>query len=263
MKDNQMFQNRKRPRRYKGRPGVSSGPNASDSTDMDPNTEESSGELPMEVVQEIAEAVMAEQAADAQASEHAAPANDLPLTESTSNRPPRDAQGPPVNRREQEQQQRREQEQQRREQEAQRRQQEQQRREQERLRREDENRRREQDRQRREAEDRARMPIDDLCRKAWDIYLAEVSEEGVELFPDNDARELARRSFRLAEIFLQEELRARRPPPPPPPVREPREPRESRGAGSGEGSEQAGSEAVAPEAVSSEEAAPAGEGSPE
>jgi hypothetical protein len=167
-----------------------------------------------------------------------------------------------VNRREQEQQQRREHDQQRREQEVQRRQQEQQRREQERLRREDENRRREHDRQRREAEDRARMPIDDLCRKAWDIYLAEVSEEGVELFPDNDARELARRSFRLAEIFLQEELRARRPPPPPPPVREPREPRESRGAGNGEG-DQAGGEAAAPETVSSEEAAPAGEGNSE
>ena len=71
------------------------------------------------------------------------------------------------------------------------------------------------------------MPMDDLCKLARDIYLAEVSEEGVELFPDNDARELARRSFRLAEIFLIEELRARRPPPPPP--REPRPPQGGNG----------------------------------
>ena len=224
MKDNPMFHNRKRPRRYKGRPGVSSGPN-SEATDMDPTTEES-GELPMEVVQDIAEAVMAEQTPDAPSGD-AADAPAATDAQPTAPRPPRDPQGPPPqNRREQEQPSRREQEQQRREQEALRRQQEQQRREQERLRREEETRRREQERQRREAEDRARMPIDDLCRKAWDIYLAEVSEEGVELFPDNDARELARRSFRLAEIFLQEELRARRPPPP---VREPREPRDNRG----------------------------------
>jgi hypothetical protein len=73
------------------------------------------------------------------------------------------------------------------------------------------------------------MPADDLCKKAWDIYLAEVSEEGVELFPDNDARELARRSFRLAEIFMQEEMRVRRPPPPPP--RDPRPPQNGNAGG--------------------------------
>jgi hypothetical protein len=83
------------------------------------------------------------------------------------------------------------------------------------------------------------MPVDELCKKAWDIYLAEVSEEGVELFPDNDARELARRSFRLAEIFLQEELRARRPPSPPP-AREYREYREPRNGGGGEGGQPEG-----------------------
>lgn len=43
-----------------------------------------------------------------------------------------------------------------------------------------------------------------VAKNAWKIYLAEVSEEGVALIGDNDARELARRCFRLSEIFLEE-----------------------------------------------------------
>lgn len=46
-----------------------------------------------------------------------------------------------------------------------------------------------------------------LARRAWKIFLAEVSEEGVVLINDQDARELTRRCFRLAEIFLEEEAR--------------------------------------------------------
>ncbi|MCX6876339.1 MAG: hypothetical protein NTW21_21400 [Verrucomicrobia bacterium] len=46
-----------------------------------------------------------------------------------------------------------------------------------------------------------------LARKAWKIFLAEVSEEGVALIGDQDARELARRCFRLAEIFIEEQTR--------------------------------------------------------
>jgi|GEM_PF-2596659 len=48
-------------------------------------------------------------------------------------------------------------------------------------------------------------PIDEeqLKKNAWKIFLAELSEEGVELFDDNSAGELARRSFRLAEVFLR------------------------------------------------------------
>ena len=46
-----------------------------------------------------------------------------------------------------------------------------------------------------------------LAKFAWKIYLAEVSEEGVALIHDNDAKELARRCFRLAEIFLDESFR--------------------------------------------------------
>ncbi len=120
--------------------------------------------------------------------------------------------------------QRREQEAARREQEAQRREADRQRREQERERREAERKERERrdqerrDQQRREQERRERerlqelrnLDIDSICGKAWDIYSAEVKEEGVELFPDNDARELAKRSFRLAEIFLLEEVRLRK-----------------------------------------------------
>ena len=50
---------------------------------------------------------------------------------------------------------------------------------------------------------------DHLAKNAWKIYLAEVSEEGVALVGDNDARELARRCFRLAEIFMDEQARRR------------------------------------------------------
>lgn len=46
-----------------------------------------------------------------------------------------------------------------------------------------------------------------VAKKAWKIYLAEVSEEGLALISDQDARELSRRSFRLAEVFLEEAAR--------------------------------------------------------
>lgn len=48
-----------------------------------------------------------------------------------------------------------------------------------------------------------------LAKHAWKIYLAEVSEEGVALIGDMDARDLAKRCFRLAEIFLEEQSRRR------------------------------------------------------
>jgi hypothetical protein len=230
MKDNSMHFSKKRPRRFKSRPGVAAPNTPSDSADMDPNADES-GDLNAEIVQEIAEAKMAEQDQSAGEAPASPEASASPADETSDPAlQPTPQQRPPQQTREQAAQQRREQDQQRREQENLRRQQEQQRRQEEQRRREDENRRRQQEQARREAEDRARMPMDDLCKKAWDIYLAEVSEEGVELFPDNDARELARRSFRLSEIFLLEELRVRRPSPPPQ-QREPRDPRQSGGDG--------------------------------
>jgi hypothetical protein len=48
---------------------------------------------------------------------------------------------------------------------------------------------------------------DKVAKNAWKIFLAEVSEEGVALIGDNDARELTRRCFRLAEIFMEEKDR--------------------------------------------------------
>lgn len=54
---------------------------------------------------------------------------------------------------------------------------------------------------------RRKVDPEKLAKNAWKIYLAEVSEEGVALIGDNDARELARRCFRLSEIFLEEEGR--------------------------------------------------------
>jgi hypothetical protein len=54
---------------------------------------------------------------------------------------------------------------------------------------------------------RRKVAPDKVAKNAWKIYLAEVSEEGVALIGDSDARELARRCFRLAEIFLEEEDR--------------------------------------------------------
>ena len=54
---------------------------------------------------------------------------------------------------------------------------------------------------------RPKLDPETLSNKAWKIYLAEVSEEGVALIGDQDARELARRCFRLAEIFIEEQAR--------------------------------------------------------
>jgi hypothetical protein len=48
-----------------------------------------------------------------------------------------------------------------------------------------------------------------IAKLAVKIYLAEVSEEGVALINDHDAKELSRRCFRLAEIFIEEEARQR------------------------------------------------------
>lgn len=56
---------------------------------------------------------------------------------------------------------------------------------------------------------RPQVNPEELVRKAWKIFLAEVSEEGVALISDQDARELSRRCFRLAEIFLDERGRRR------------------------------------------------------
>ena len=56
---------------------------------------------------------------------------------------------------------------------------------------------------------RQRLDSELLAKFAWKIYLSEISEEGVALVGDNDAKELSRRCFRLAEIFMEEQARRR------------------------------------------------------
>jgi len=56
---------------------------------------------------------------------------------------------------------------------------------------------------------RPRLDPELVSKLALKIYLAEVSEEGVALIGDNDAKELSRRCFRLAEIFIEEQSRRR------------------------------------------------------
>lgn len=60
-----------------------------------------------------------------------------------------------------------------------------------------------------ESVSRPKLQVDPevLSKAAWKIYLAEISEEGVALIGDKDAKELAKRCFRLAEIFLEERSR--------------------------------------------------------
>ena len=56
---------------------------------------------------------------------------------------------------------------------------------------------------------RPKIDPEHLAKMAWKIYLAEVSEDGVALIGDNDAKDLSRRCFRLAEIFIEEQQRRR------------------------------------------------------
>ena len=44
-----------------------------------------------------------------------------------------------------------------------------------------------------------------MAKRAWKIFLGEVGEEGLALIADKDAREMARRSLRVAEIYSREE----------------------------------------------------------
>lgn len=49
-----------------------------------------------------------------------------------------------------------------------------------------------------------RVDREELRRRAWKIFLGEVTEEGLALMDDAIAAETARRAFRVAEIFLIE-----------------------------------------------------------
>lgn len=57
---------------------------------------------------------------------------------------------------------------------------------------------------------RPKLDAEEVTRKAWRIFRSEVGEEGLALIDDQDAREISRRCFRLAEIFLEEAARRNR-----------------------------------------------------
>jgi len=57
---------------------------------------------------------------------------------------------------------------------------------------------------------RSKVDSEEVAKKAWKIFQAEVGEEGLALIDDHDAREISRRCFRLAEIFLDEAARRSR-----------------------------------------------------
>lgn len=57
---------------------------------------------------------------------------------------------------------------------------------------------------------RPKLDTDEVAKKAWKIFLSEVGEEGLALIDDHDAREISRRCFRLAEVFLEEAARRNR-----------------------------------------------------
>ncbi|MEG1507465.1 MAG: hypothetical protein RR373_02400 [Akkermansia sp.] len=51
------------------------------------------------------------------------------------------------------------------------------------------------------------LDFKDLSKRAWKIFLGEVTEEGIALMDDNTSRETAKRAFRIAEFFIIEENR--------------------------------------------------------
>jgi hypothetical protein len=57
---------------------------------------------------------------------------------------------------------------------------------------------------------RPKLDPEQVAQKAWKIFQSEVGEEGLALIDDHDAREISRRCFRLAEIFLEEAARRNR-----------------------------------------------------
>ena len=61
-----------------------------------------------------------------------------------------------------------------------------------------------------QAASRAKLDHEEVEKKAWKMFQAEVGEEGLALIDDHDAREISRRCFRLAEIFLDEAARRNR-----------------------------------------------------
>lgn len=76
-----------------------------------------------------------------------------------------------------------------------------------RKRRRNRNRRGGEDRQPQQNGPAPRVDADELYRRAWKIFLGEVTEEGLALMDDRTAQEASRRAFRVAELFLLEAAR--------------------------------------------------------
>jgi hypothetical protein len=54
------------------------------------------------------------------------------------------------------------------------------------------------------------VDVEELAKRAWKIYQADVSEEGIALIDNSTGRQLALRSFELARVFLEEKARQER-----------------------------------------------------
>ena len=78
-----------------------------------------------------------------------------------------------------------------------------------RKRRRNRNRNRDNGQQPQQAQNTPQVDPQELVRRAWKIFLGEVTEEGLALMDDRTAAEASRRAFRVAELFLQEAARHR------------------------------------------------------
>ncbi len=78
-----------------------------------------------------------------------------------------------------------------------------------RKRRRNRNRNRENAQQPQQPQNTPQVDSQELVRRAWKIFLGEVTEEGLALMDDRTAAEASRRAFRVAEIFLIEAARHR------------------------------------------------------
>ncbi len=64
-------------------------------------------------------------------------------------------------------------------------------------------------REQQQGQNAPKVDPDELNRRAWKIFLGEVTEEGLALMDDRTAAEASRRAFKVAEIFLLEAARHR------------------------------------------------------
>lgn len=88
------------------------------------------------------------------------------------------------------------------------------------------------------------VDADELSKRAWKIFQADVAEEGITLIDNSTGRNLALRSFELARVFLEEQARQLKLNNPP----KDKEPKRSRSAAGG-GKKKAESQNAEPKAA--------------